>query len=174
MQERGPRLDFANAHELSLPLRELFTDQGYGCLAVETDNGIVHICHASDNDIAGFRGAPVKYQWQLIMMPNAPLIRLLLVVVDNPRNPYQFESFLNVVEADQAQVLADLVEQEQLSLAFYGDDLNYRYSKVINHEPFHRQELGNVIARARLHWDQLEPEQRDFDLAKAEFMRYFV
>ena len=118
MLERGPRPDYAQANELPLPLRELFTSQGYGCLAVETDNGIVHICHAADQDIAVFRGAPVNYQWQLILMPSAPLIRLLFTIMDNPRNPYQFESFLNVADEEQAQVLADLVKQDQLSLSW--------------------------------------------------------
>jgi hypothetical protein len=174
MPEREPRRDFVTANELPLPLRELLVSGGYGCLAVETDNGIVHICHASDRDIASFNKAPVKYQWQLVLMPNAPLIRLLFVILDNPLYPYQFESFLNVTEADQAQVLTDLAEQEQLSLAFYGDDLTYRYSKVISHKPFHRQQLEAVVARARLYWDQLEPEQRDFDQAKADFLGHFI
>ncbi len=174
MPERDPRPECTRANELSRPLRELLAARGYGCLAVESDNGIVHICHASDHDIAGFRGAPVQYQWQLILMPNAPLIRLLFIVLDNPRNPYQLESFLNVAEADQAQVLSDLVEQEQFSLAFYGDDLSYRYSKVIAHEQINRQQLATAIAHARLYWDQIEREQQNFDLAKAEFMTHFI
>ena len=174
MPEREPRPEYVQANELSPPFRELLTYSGYGCLAVESDNGIVHICHASDRDIASFSRAPVRYQWQLIMMPNAPLIRLLFVVVDNPTNPYQFESFLNVAEPDQARVLADLVEQEQFSLAFYGDDLSYRYSKVIAHEQINRQQLATAIAHARLYWDQLEPEQQNFDQAKAAFMTHFI
>ena len=174
MPEREPRSEYTRANELPFPLRELLAAQGYGCLAVETDNGIVHICHASDRDIAGFQGAPVRYQWQLIMMPNAPLIRLLFTVIDNPANPYQFESFLNVAEADQAKVLTDLVEQDQFSLAFYGDDLSYRYSKVIVHEQMNRQQLATAIGHARLYWDQIEREQQNFDLAKAEFMTQFI
>ncbi len=62
MPEREPRPDYTPANELSPPLRELLAHRGYGCLAVETDNSIVHICHAADNDIIGFQGAPVRYQ----------------------------------------------------------------------------------------------------------------
>ncbi|MCB9423171.1 MAG: hypothetical protein H6667_25460 [Ardenticatenaceae bacterium] len=174
MIEREPRPNHTPANELSPPLRELLAYSGYGCLAVESDNGIVHICHASDHDIAGFRGAPVQYQWQLILMPNAPLIRLLFVVLDDPTNPYQLESFLNVAEADQAQVLSDLVEQEQFSLAFYGDDLSYRYTKVFAHEPINREQLATAIAHARLYWDHIGPAQQNFDLAKMEFMAHFI
>lgn len=174
MPEREPRPEYVRANELSSPLRELLAYSGYGCLAVESDNGIVHICHASDRDIASFRRAPIRYQWQLIMMPNAPLIRLLFVVLDNPRNPFQFESFLNVADEAQAQVLADLVKQEHFTMAFYGDDLSYQYAKVITHEPNSRQQLATAVAHARLYWDQIEPEQRNFDLAKADFMAHFL
>jgi hypothetical protein len=36
--------------------------------------------------------------------------------------PYQFGSFLKGAEADQAQVLAELANQEELYLAFFGGD----------------------------------------------------
>lgn len=174
MPEREPRPEYTTSNELSPPLRELLAYTGYGCLAVETDNGIVHICHASDRDIASFKEAPVRYQWQLIMMPTAPLIRLELVVLDNPVNPFKFESFLNVAEADQAQVLADLVEQDELALAFYGDDLTYRYAKVISHDARQRNKLESFVVQAGHYWGRIEPEQRDFDLAKAAFMCHFI
>jgi hypothetical protein len=89
-------------------IREVIKRTGYGCLAVEADLGIVHVCHASDRDIDGFRNDPVCYQWQLIEMATAPLIRLEFIVMDNPDNPYLFESFLNAAEEDQAIVLAQL------------------------------------------------------------------
>ena len=172
MTELETRPDFTDVrpNELPSPLRELLASTGYGCLAVESDNGIIHVCHVSDRDIASFKRAPVKYQWQLIMMPTAPLIRLLFVVVDDPHNPYQFESFLNVAEADQAQVLADLGEQDHFALAFYGDDLSYRYAKVVAHKPWQRQQLEVMVSQARLHWQQIAPEKRDFDQAKAWFI----
>ena len=50
-----------------------------------------------DQDIASFANAPLLSQWQLIKMPTAPLLRLELVILDNPTNPYKFESFLNIV-----------------------------------------------------------------------------
>ena len=109
------------ASELSLPnelppvIREVLEQFGYGCLAAESRRGIVHICHAPDRDIAGFAGKPVRSRWQLIKMPTAPLIRLELVVLDNLLDPFRFESFLNVGEADQLQVLTQLAGQEELA-----------------------------------------------------------
>ena len=76
-----------------------------GCLAAETDIGVVHVCHAADTDITGFAGKPIRYQWQLIKMPTAPLIRLEMLVRDKPLNPYQFESFYNVTQEDQVRML---------------------------------------------------------------------
>jgi hypothetical protein len=106
--------ELATSNELSPELRELFENSGYGCLAAETNSGIVHVCHAPDWDIEGFVDKPVRYQWQLIKMPTAPLIRLDVVIADRPENPFKFESFLNVAKEDQSQVLADLGDQGRL------------------------------------------------------------
>ena len=164
------RSEFETPNELPQEIREVFERSGYGCLAAESSRGIVHICHAPDRDINGFRGRPVHSSWQLIEMPTAPLIRLELVVMDNPFDPFRFESFLNVGERDQLQVLAQLAAQEELHLAFYGDNLNYRFTTTIAHNEQQWQQLDEMIADALVYWHQLPPAQRDFDLAKATFM----
>ena len=148
----------------------MFEETGYGCLAVETNNGIVHICHASDSDIEGFRDKPVRSQWQLIKMPTAPLIRLQLDVMDRPENPNRFESFLNVAADDQAQVLAELANQKELHLAFYGDDLGYRYTKTIPHSEQQWQQLDELVGMANDYRNKIPHERRDFDQAKAKFI----
>jgi hypothetical protein len=160
--------------ELPQALREVFERTGYGCLAAETNIGVVHVCHASDADIEGFANKPVWSQWQLIEMPTAPLIRLELVVVDQPETPFKFESFLNICAQDQADVLEQLAGQGTLYLAFHGDDLGHRFTKVIEHEPKQRSQLAWLFARARRYWQSLPPGRRDFDLAKAQFMRRFI
>ncbi|MCI0648007.1 MAG: hypothetical protein L0332_30840 [Chloroflexi bacterium] len=160
----------APSAELPPEIREVFEQTGYGCMAVEANTGIVHICHAADADIEGFAGKPVRYQWQLILMPTAPLIRLELVILDNPRNPYRFESFLNVAEADQARVLARLAGQDRLYLVFYGDGLGYRFTQAVPQSLQQQQRLDEIAAQAAAYWDALPPKRRDFDRAKAEFM----
>ncbi|MGD8586081.1 MAG: hypothetical protein PVJ75_12080, partial [Chloroflexota bacterium] len=147
---------------------------GYGCLAVEANIGVVHICHAADSDIEGFADKPVWSQWQLVLMPTAPLIRLELVILDQPASPYKFESFLNVADYDQARILAQLANQEQLYLAFYGDDLGFRYAKVLPHDEQQWQQLDELVAQAIANWARIAPEEQDFDQAKAEFMRHFI
>jgi hypothetical protein len=168
------RSEFALDNELPAAIREVFERTGYGCLAAETDSGIIHVCHAPDTDIEGFAGKPVLSQWQLIEMPSASLIRLELIIIDDPVNPFKFESFLNVAEEDQAEVLAQLANQEQLHLAFYGDDLNYRFTKSIPHDEQQWQQLDELVERALSHWETIPPERRDYDGAKADFMRRFI
>ena len=157
-------------NQLPREIREVFEKTGYGCVAAENNIGIVHVCHASDADIEGFRDKSVWSQWQLIKMPTAPLIRLLLEVMDRPEDPYRFESFLNVAAEDQVEVLAELANQEELYMVFHGDDLGYRYTKAIPHSEQQWQRLDEIWEQADAYLEDIPPEQRDFDLAKAEFM----
>lgn len=161
----------ASPNELPDEIKEIFANQGYGCLPLETSIGIVHICHAPDTEIDGFADKPVWYQWQLIKMPTSPLIRLEVVVMDNPLSPFRFESFLNVAEADQLNVLTELASQSSLYLTFYGAGLNYRFTKVLEHDEQQWQQLDELVAQATDYWNALPLEQRDFNQAKAMFMR---
>ncbi|MBK8905342.1 MAG: hypothetical protein IPM53_29435 [Anaerolineaceae bacterium] len=160
--------------ELPAAVKELFAETGYGCLALECDQGIIHVCHAADQDIASFAEAPLLSQWQLIKMPTAPLLRLEFRILDNPTNPYKFESFLNIAEPDQAAVADALVRQDHFTLAFFGDDLTYQYSKLDAHEAVQRQALAYLVDEAMTYWQALPPNQRDFDFAKAAFMFRFI
>ena len=148
----------------------MFERTGYGCLAAETNVGVVHVCHAADRDIEGFTDKPLLYRWQLLKLPTAPLIRLEVVILDNPTNPYRFESFLNVSQEDQARVLAKLANQERLYLAFYGDNLTHRFTHVVDHDEQQWQYLDELVVEATAYWEQIPPERRDFDRAKAEFL----
>lgn len=167
------RSRFASVMELPAEIHQVLAKAGYGCLAAETNIGVVHICHAADSDIEGFTGKPVLSRWQLIKMPTAPLIRLELLIIDRPENPFKFESFLNVAASDQAAVLAQLAGQDHLYLAFYGDDLTHRFTKVIRHETEQWQQLDDLTAEAYRYWQGIPLMRRDFDLAKAVFMQLY-
>jgi len=166
---------FAPLAELPGQIREVFERTGYSCLAAEANVGVVHVCHASDRDVEGFAGKPVLYQWQLVKMPadashpHAPLIRLEVAIIDRPANPYRFEFFLNVAQDDQARVLAELAHQDRLYLAFYGDDLAHRFTRVVEHDEQQWQYLDELVAEAVDYWDRIPPERRDLNRAKADF-----
>jgi hypothetical protein len=67
-----------------------------------------------------------------------------------------------------------LANRDRLYLAFYGDDFNHRFTKILNHDEQQWQCPDELVAEAADHWEMISPEQRDFDQAKAEFMRWFV
>ena len=160
--------EFAGLNELPPEIQEAFEKTGYGCLAAETNVGIVHVCHASDKDIEGFANKPVTSRWQLIEMPTAPLIRQELIILDRPENPYRFESLLNVAADNQAKALYDLANQDELHLALYGDGLQYRYTKSIPHTEQQWQQLDELVEQAARYREEIPVEQRDFDHAKAD------
>jgi hypothetical protein len=151
-------------------VREVFKRTGYGCLAVDSSQGIIHVCHTSDVDIANFVGKPAYARWELLEMPTAPLVRLEFFIFDDPDNPYRFESFLNVGAPDQLAVLTELASQEELYMAFYGDDLTHHHTTALPHSEQQWQQLDDIIAQAELYWQRLPEEERDFDRAKAVYM----
>jgi hypothetical protein len=169
-EQRAWTSRFAAPNELLPEVRQVFEQSGYGSLAVETNVGVVHVCHAPDADIEGFRGQPASYRWELVEMPTAPLVRLGVRIFDRPAQPFFFESFLNVGEADQLHTLTRMAGQDKLYLAFYGDDLEYRFTKILDHDEGQWQRLDEITERALAYWQSLPPGQRDFDLAKAIFM----
>ena len=168
--ERAWLSEMVFINHLPPEIRTVFEHTGYGCLAAETARGVVHVCHASDADIADFVDVPAHARWELIEMPTAPLVRLELLVHDDPGNPYRFESFLNVAAPEQLAILAELAGQEALYMAFFGDDLTYRYTTAVPHTEQQWQQLDGIIERAELYWQGLPDEERDFDQAKAVYM----
>lgn len=87
-EEARARLsDLGAANRLPQEIREVIEKTGFGCLAAQTDIGIVHVCHAIDSDIEGFSDRPVSSQWQIMKMPTAPLTCLQLDVIDQLFNP---------------------------------------------------------------------------------------
>jgi hypothetical protein len=163
------RSKFDLANVLPKEVRGVFGDSGYGCMAVETDLDVVHVCHAPDIDIVGFHGKPITYRWELIKMPSAPLIRLVFAIHDRPGDPFRFESFLNVAEESQANILAQLAGQDRLYFAFYGNNLQHRFTTAVDHDEQQWQRLDEMVAEAESYWEELDENLRDYDLAKTQF-----
>lgn len=166
--------EMARPFELPPELQEAFAQTGFGCVATETSIGVVHVCYAADADIAGFGNKPVGYEWQGALLPTAPVLRLRAVIMDDPHNPYRFESFLQVGQEDDARLLDELTSQEQLYLAFYGENLTHRFTKVVVQSEEKREELARLVEAARAHWHSIPEGERDVEQAKAEFQRRFA
>ena len=52
----------------------------------------------------------------------------------------------------------------------YGDDLSYRYSRVISHDEQQWQLLDDLVEQAVKYWEMIPSEKQDFDRAKWVFM----
>ncbi|HEX9597289.1 MAG TPA: hypothetical protein VF982_10455 [Anaerolineales bacterium] len=155
-------------------MQAVFEQFGDGCFAAErADHTVAFITHAKDADIDRFHRAPVRWQWELIPMPTAPLIRFRAAILDKPSEPYVLEHFLNLADPEQARCLARLVNQKELTLDFYGQDYEYAYSKQLAHPAERRQDLQEIVRWAIEYYGSIPAHARDFDRAKALFQRYF-
>lgn len=152
-------------------MQAMFIKTGYGSFAAESKGIVSFVTYAPDEDIESFRRAPVLYRWELIQMPTAPLIRFRATILDDPRSPYALEHFLNTSDLEQARILSRLIEQKELSFDFFGAEFEFRYSKHLDHPIRMREQLRWCVQQAKDYWATLDPEERDFDLAKAEFQR---
>ena len=121
--------------------------------------------------LKGFEDKPVNYQWQLIQYAHCSPNKTQCNNSRPPRRTLSILShFLNVADESQAQVLDELANQDELFLSFYGDDLRYRFTKTVEHDEQQWQLLDELVQKANYYWEKIPPEQRDFDLAKWEFM----
>jgi hypothetical protein len=163
--------EIARPFELPPALQEAFAQTGFGCVATETSIGVVHVCYAAEADIAGFSDKPAVCRWQGALLPSAPVLRLRAVILDQPQNPYTFESFLNVGAETDTRVLEQLLSQEELYLAFYGEDFTHRFTKVVEHDEARREELRLLVDLVQAYCQSIPEGERNFDRAKAEFQR---
>lgn len=158
---------------LSPELQQIFDRQGPGCLALEQGDRISFITHVASADLAQFRGSRVLSRWELHVMPTAPLIRFHAAILDRAGQAYHLEHFLNVGSQDQAHYLAKLMRQEELVFDFFGTDYEYVYSTAIAHQSRMRRQLDEIVRQAVDYYGELPPRRRDFDRAKAEFLRHY-
>ncbi len=127
----------------------------------------------SDQHRFPYLNLSVIREWQLIKMPTAPLIRSIFFIIDNPDEPFRFESIFNISEDVEEKILMQLANQDRLYFAFYGDELNYRFTQVVPQDRKERQTIDMVVSQAQEYWNALPTEMRDFDKAKAEFILRF-
>jgi hypothetical protein len=155
-------------------LQEVFEKMGYGCLAVERDDGqVAFVTNVAPADTGWFRDAPVLSAWQYVAMPTAPLIRYRAAIMDDLANPYKLEHFLNVADPEQARCLSRLVQQEGLTFDFYGEEYEYAFSMDVAHGERMRRRLDAYVRQAIAYYGEIPADERDFDRAKAEFQREF-
>jgi len=158
---------------IALPseLADFLAQQGpYACLTQATDLGTVYVCKAPAAEILRVRGTvPVHVQHLLYEHRNAPVIRTVLTIYDQPQSPLRLESFINVAEPDQRADFAALADQKLLYLFFYDEQLRHRLNKVVPTEP--DETLRMMLAQADALQAAIPPWRYQFDRAKAGILR---
>ncbi len=85
-----------------------------------TDQGTVFVLKLSAQDIESARGTvPVRLRHELYAHPNAPVLRTILTIYDQPDAPLALETFTNIDDEYQRSDFAALAQQEAFLLLFY-------------------------------------------------------
>lgn len=143
----------------------------HGCLLVDTNIGVTHLCRLADQAIERVYRKPIKYQWQLIKTPSASLIRLEVIMFSSVANPERLETFFDVRENAHLDVLGRLSVQDALHLSFYGDDDAHWFTETITQDKGQQERLDAIVFEALAFEDELPVAPRDYEHAKRSFMQ---
>lgn len=150
-------------------LAEFLQDYEYACVTQATDQGTVFVLKAPARDIASTRGpVPVHITHELYMHEAAPVIRIVLMLVDDPTSPLAFETFVNVADEQQRADYAALITQDTLLLLFYDESLTHRLSKRVQNSS--RTELPIMLNKADAEIAIIGQDMVDFEVAKSAVM----
>jgi hypothetical protein len=151
-------------------LADFLRDQPYACLTHPTDQGTVLVMKAPRREIESIRGPlPIQVRHELHQHPTAPVIRIELVIYDDPARPLAFESFINVEDRQQRSDYAALADQPELHMLFYDESLAHRLTKSVAHTV--RGRVPEVLKKADELFHAIPEDEFNFDIAKAAVMR---
>jgi len=158
--------------ELTPELADFLRRQhGYACVTQATSEGTAYVLRVPGRELATLRGTmPIGLRHELYEHPNAPVIRSVLTIVDQPRSPLRVETFINVAEADQRADFAALADQERLLLLLYDEQLRHRLSKLVPYPE--RSAVPAILARAEELRAAIPPWRYNFERAKAAVMQH--
>ena len=156
---------------ITLPplLRQFLVARPFAMIPSLTSDGMVLVIKAADADVESCRGSmPVMVRYELHQTRHGPLIRLLLVVQDQPESHLTFETFCNVQDASQLDEWRDLLSRSYLRVLFYDSQLTHRFSKRVT-QPVD-QAARSLLSQARRLVALVDPRDLDFDKAKEQVM----
>jgi len=171
MNIEGSRNPSESTTPIPLPeeLAGFLREQGpFACVTQATDLETSYIIKAPAREIASVRGrVPIRVAHSLFDHSQAPVIRTVLSIYDQPERPLQLESFINIAEPDQRADFAALADQQELLLLFYDERLQHRLSKVVP-QPRHTQQIAvAILTRAQRLRAAIPEEHYQFEEAKA-------
>lgn len=174
MSIEGGRRGSEPASPVPLPeeLAEFLREQEpFACVTQATDQGTAFIIKAPAHEIASVRGrVPIRVAHSLFDHPQAPVIRTVIGIYDQPERPLKLESFINIADPQQQADFAALTHQKELLLLFYDEQLEYRLSKIVRRPD--DQTVPAILAAATKLRATIPADRFDFDAAKAAIIAY--
>jgi hypothetical protein len=127
------------------------------------------LAKAPDQDVASFRGrVAVQTRWELGRFACGSVLRLRLMIFDQPDNPYRFETFINVADLEQLACVLKLMTQEILQVHFFDSRTEHVFTKQVKNPRQQRRELMELVAWA-VQDQKVLGKAWDFDQAKILF-----
>lgn len=164
MSEREPQ--HVGQPPLPPELAEFLRGQELAAVWETTDRGTVLVVKAPGREIDSLRGpVPIHLQHELHRHPRAPVIRTVVTIYDRPQSPLALETFTNVADETQRAEFAALAEQPELGMLFYDEMLSLRLTKGLRLGA--SVQIRELVGAAETIRAGINPEQYDFDLAKA-------
>lgn len=164
-----PLQPFELPEELKEFLRQTRADE---CVMVTnaSDHGTIYVVKAPEWDIAGMRGnVAMRITHELHREPEAPVIRSVVEIYDDPKHPLALETFTNVRDDEQRRDFNILSGQPYYIFTFYNEYLTHRLTKLVHNT--HGEHTASLFRQALLASSLIPDQQYNFDQAKATIIR---
>ncbi len=113
--------------EIINSMKDAFILSGFGGVPYWTDRGCAFVMYADKKTCLGVKNVPYYIAMELHKVNYFPLIRFLVIIFDQPDNPFKTDFFLNVDAKDRDHIPLLNALKEQSSVSFFWFDENFEY-----------------------------------------------
>lgn len=157
-------------NELPPELAEFLRSQEYVMLTHATDQGTIFVVKAPQREISSVTGPVLmKVFHELYQEPEAPVIRSVVKMYDQPDTSLSLETFTNVRDEQQRSDFDILAQQQKFLFLFYNENLQHQLSKQLNNS--NGKQMSKILELADRRSSILSDATYNFDQAKARVMR---
>lgn len=157
-------------NELPPELAEFLRPHEYVMLKQATDQGTIFVVKAPEREIRSVTGpVPMRMFHELYQEPEAPVIRSVVQIYDQPNNPLSLETFTNVRDEQQRSEFDVLSKQKDFLFLFYNEKLQHQLSKRLSNPS--GEQMSKILELADRRSSILSDATYNFDQAKARVMR---
>lgn len=146
--------------QLTRLLREGFSI----CLMQATDRGTVFVIQAPTLEIRSLpQQVPICLSYELYRCWTAPVVRTLVKVHDEPKNPLTYDTFINIKDQQQRNAFGALGNQRQVPVFFYDEDLHHHQLTMQADNSQNREDVALLLYEGEIALSRIPEERFDFD-----------